>query len=92
VSSVHAAATRDLVKEGVTGFSIDPHDAGGAAATILKVLEMPEPLRNTMGRAGYEHVCTFDAASSAARMVRFMRSAMDSSEGSVLKEGQETSL
>lgn len=92
VSSVHAAATRDLVKEGVTGFSIDPHDAGGSAAKILKLLEMPEGERVIMGHAGYEHVLTFDAVSSAARMVRFMRRIMDSSEGSVLEEGQEANL
>lgn len=92
VSSVHAAATRDLVREGVTGFSIDPRDAGGSAATILKLLEMPQGDRIIMGRAGYEHVLTFDAVPSAARIVGFMRRIKDSSDQLPLVDGWETNL
>jgi glycosyltransferase involved in cell wall biosynthesis len=87
VSSVHAAATRDLVKEGVTGFSIDPHDAETSAATILKLLAMPQEERAIMGRAAYEHVLAFDAEPSAARMVTFMQRINNSSNELILEEG-----
>ncbi|NOS77002.1 MAG: glycosyltransferase family 4 protein [Nitrospira sp.] len=89
VSSVHAAATRDLVKEGVTGFSIDPHAADASAATIVKLLNLPHRDRISMGRAGYEHVRAFDAVPSAARIVGFMRSLTEQSDQLSLGEGWE---
>jgi len=92
VSSIHAAATRDLVREGVTGFSIDPHDTGASSATILKLLRLSQEDRHSMGRAGYEHVRAFDSVPSAARIVGFMRSIMGQSDQLPLGEGWEGNL
>lgn len=92
VSSVHAAATRDLVTEGVTGFSIDPHDAGASSSTILKLLRLSQEDRHSMGRAGYEHVRAFDAVPSAARIAGFMRSLTEQSDRFPLVEGREGNL
>ncbi|MHB8482651.1 MAG: glycosyltransferase, partial [Nitrospiria bacterium] len=39
VSSIHAAATQDLIEEGITGFKIDPKDTGSSTKIILKVLK-----------------------------------------------------
>lgn len=89
VSSVHAAATRDLIKEGVTGVSIDPHAAAASAETIVKLLDLPHRDLVGMGRAGYEHVRAFDAVPSAARIVEFMRSLMDRSDWLPMVEGRE---
>jgi glycosyltransferase involved in cell wall biosynthesis len=92
VSSVHAAATRDLVKEGVTGFSIEPHDAVASSATNLKLLRLSQEDRHSMGRAGYVHVRAFDAVPSAARIVGFMRSIMEQSDWFPMVEGREGNL
>lgn len=91
VSSIYAAATRDLIQEGVTGFSIDPRDVEGSAATILKMIEMPHRERLAMGRAAYQQVVRCDVKPSAMRMVRFMQRIMDSSGGSPSEEGWEAS-
>lgn len=92
VSSVHAAATKDLVEEGVTGFSINPQDVQASAATIVKLLQMPRGDRFAMSRAAYERVLTCDVEPSATRMVRFMKRIMDSPDGSVFEEGWEAPL
>lgn len=42
VSSIHAAATEDLIEDGKTGFAIDPLDISGSVRTILNVLALPE--------------------------------------------------
>jgi len=78
VSSVYAAATKDLVKEGVTGFPIDPKDADSSAAAILKVLKMEAAERAAMGRAAFAQVRRFDAKSSGELIVRFAESRLRS--------------
>ena len=56
VSSIYAAATTDLVEDGVTGFCIDPKDTESSAATILKVLSMSEEERAALTQAAYQRV------------------------------------
>jgi len=72
-SSIHAAATPDLVEEGVTGFGIDPRDATACAGKILDVLAMPGEQRKAIGRAAYERVRSSDTMPTADRMIRFLR-------------------
>ncbi len=73
VSSVHAAATRDLVEEGVTGYAIDPRDAEASAGTIVGLLALSGERRRAIGRAAYERVRSCDTKPTADRMVRFLR-------------------
>lgn len=73
-SSIHAAATGDLVVDGVTGFRIDPRDTEASAASVVEVLALSQEARDEMGRAAYARVrrWTFDA--TAETMVAFMES------------------
>jgi glycosyltransferase involved in cell wall biosynthesis len=74
VSSIHAAATQDLIDDGVTGFRIDPRDAERSARVILHVLETAPEERTAMGRAAYERVRRHTIDSAADEMVRFLTS------------------
>jgi glycosyltransferase involved in cell wall biosynthesis len=73
ISSIHAAATHELVEEGMTGFRIDPKAADSSAAAIQKVLEMKTEERAAMGRAAYAQVKQFDAKASGESIVRFAK-------------------
>jgi glycosyltransferase involved in cell wall biosynthesis len=77
VSSVHAAATRDLVDDGVTGFRIEPKDAEASAATILKVLNMTPGERSVVGRAAYERVKQTDISVSADSIVGYLEALLE---------------
>lgn len=72
VSSIHAAATGDLVQDGVTGFRIDPRNADASAITILSVLALTPEERAAAGRAAYARVKQSDIEPSAELMVRFL--------------------
>jgi glycosyltransferase involved in cell wall biosynthesis len=74
VASVRAAATRDLIDDGVTGFEFDPMDHDHAAVTILNALSLPADQRVAMGQAAYARVRHADIEPSADRMVRFLES------------------
>lgn len=74
VSSIHAAATQDLVDDGRTGFRIDPRDAERSARAILHVLEMTPAERAALGRAAYERVRCHDIETTAEQMVSFLKS------------------
>jgi glycosyltransferase involved in cell wall biosynthesis len=74
VSSVYAAATRDLVQEGVTGFRIDPRNENASATTILNVLAMTPAERTAMGRVAYARVKQCDIEPSADLIIRFIAS------------------
>jgi glycosyltransferase involved in cell wall biosynthesis len=82
LSSIHAAATHDLVEEGVTGFGIEPGNAPASAGKILEVLAMSDEQRNTIGRAAYERVRACDTVPTADRMVRFLRTVVYSERAS----------
>ena len=74
VSSIHAAATKDLVDDGVTGFRIDPKHAEESARVLLRVLAMTSSERAALGRAAYERVRCHDIDSTADHMVEFLKS------------------
>jgi glycosyltransferase involved in cell wall biosynthesis len=74
VSSIHAAATKDLVDDGVTGFRIDPRNAERSAETLLQVLAMTSSERTALGRAAYNRVRRHDIDSTADIMVEFLKS------------------
>jgi len=73
VSSIHAAATHDLVEEGVTGFRIDPSDVATTAGKILDVLALSDKQRQSIGQAAYIRVRSCDTEPTADRMIRFLR-------------------
>jgi glycosyltransferase involved in cell wall biosynthesis len=73
VSSVHAAATNDLVVDGITGFRIEPKDIDQSSEVILRVLDMTPTERATLGRAAYERVSCHDIDTTADNMVSFLR-------------------
>jgi glycosyltransferase involved in cell wall biosynthesis len=73
VSSIHAAATHDLVEEGVTGFKIDPSDVVATAGKILDVLALSDKQRHAIGQAAYVRVRSCDTEPTADRMIRFLR-------------------
>ena len=74
VSSVHAAATRDLVEDGVSGFRIDPHDTEASVSSLLKVLALEPEQRRALGQAAYRRVKEGDITTAAESMVTFMQS------------------
>jgi glycosyltransferase involved in cell wall biosynthesis len=74
VSSIHAAATKDLVDEGVTGFRIDPLNADQSTETVLQALAMTSSERAALGRAAYDRVRLHDIDTTADHMVDFLKS------------------
>jgi glycosyltransferase involved in cell wall biosynthesis len=74
VSSIYAAATRDLVEDGVTGFCIDPKDIESSTATILTVLNMSKEKSAALTQAAYQRVLQHDIEPTAESMVKFMQS------------------
>lgn len=81
VASVHAAATHDLVEEGMTGFRFDPRNLVSGAEAILKALALSDHQRVEMGRAAYRRVRSTDIGPSAEVMGRFLRSLLCQSPG-----------
>ncbi len=79
VSSVYAAATRDLIEDGVTGFRIDPKDTQPAADTIVNVLDSPPDQLAALRRAAYDRVSVSDIERSADRMVTYLSALAGSS-------------
>jgi glycosyltransferase involved in cell wall biosynthesis len=73
LSSIYAAATRDLVDEGTTGFTIEPGKTTETSRKLLDVLAMSDEQRHALGRAAYARVRTCDTGPTADRMVRFLR-------------------
>jgi glycosyltransferase involved in cell wall biosynthesis len=74
VSSIHAAATHELVEEGVTGYHIDPTKPDASAAVIIKALSANLEERLVMGRAAYSKVRQYDPRASAEAIVQFVGS------------------
>lgn len=74
VSSIHAAATKDLVDDGVTGFRIDPKHTEQSTQVLLRVLAMTSSERAALGRAAYDRVRCHDIDTTADHMVDFLKS------------------
>lgn len=72
VSSVYASATQDLVDDGVTGYRIDPTDAGASADTIFKLLSLSEDRRQALVNAASERIAKWDIEPVADAMVSFL--------------------
>ncbi len=72
VASCFAAATRDLIDEGVTGYRINPREPRSAAEKILKVLAMSSIERRDLGDRAYQQVRRHDARATADKMVSFL--------------------
>lgn len=73
LSSLHAAATRDLVCDGVNGWSYDPHDSVHGAERVLEFLGMSLSKRQAMGTAAFQIVRPTDAIPAADEMTRFLK-------------------
>jgi glycosyltransferase involved in cell wall biosynthesis len=74
LSSIHAAATRDLVRDGVNGWAYDPHDPDQGAALVLKFLGMSHSEQKAVGLAAYQSVRPTDVTPAADDMARFLES------------------
>lgn len=74
VSSIFAAATKDLVKEGINGYRIIPTMHEDSAKQILQVLSLPSDAHARMGLAAYQSVKQTDVKETADVMVRYLRS------------------
>ncbi len=81
VSSIHAAATHDLVEEGVTGFRIDPRQALASANTILRALALTPQERSSLTQAAWIRARECDIVPAADDIVRFLESLMTAGEG-----------
>ena len=71
-SSIFAAATEDLVEDGVNGVRIIPTLHGASAARILDLLELSEEERRAMGQAAYRAVRRTNVVESAAEIAGFL--------------------
>lgn len=72
ISSIHAAATEDLVDDGVTGFRMDPENTEAACKAILDALSLTPKRREEILDAAYERVCETDYHEAARDMASFM--------------------
>lgn len=72
-SSIYAAATYDLVIDGVTGFHIDPLDCKKSSETILYMLRMSSAEKEKIIQAANKCVKQFDIESSAENIILFVK-------------------
>jgi glycosyltransferase involved in cell wall biosynthesis len=79
VASIHAAATLDLVEDGVSGFRIDPRDVPASIAVVRRVLELSEAERTALGARAYMRVKQFDIVPTAEAMVGYLEGAASAS-------------
>ncbi len=73
VASTHAAATGDLVTDGVSGFTIDPRNLQAFAATLIHALRMPERARLAMTVAASSQLAPDDSVAAADAIVSYAR-------------------
>lgn len=71
-SSVHAAATGDLVVEGDTGVRIDPRNPESSARVISGLLELPPWRKALMGEAASRLLSCYTCDATATAIVRFI--------------------
>jgi glycosyltransferase involved in cell wall biosynthesis len=77
VSSVHAAATRDLVEDGVTGFAIEPRDTVAFCAAIERALGMSALAQERMIAKARSVVMPHTFEASAASIIAALQSARE---------------
>ncbi|MBS0375195.1 MAG: glycosyltransferase [Proteobacteria bacterium] len=73
VASVHAAATHDLVDDGVTGYRVHPEDPAAIAATLDRALALDPADRARMIAAAAAAVERLDVDRSANATIGFLR-------------------
>jgi glycosyltransferase involved in cell wall biosynthesis len=73
VASVHAAATHDLVEDGVTGFRVRPEDPADLAAVLGRALLLDPLRRGRLIAAAATAVERLDVERSADETIRFLR-------------------
>jgi glycosyltransferase involved in cell wall biosynthesis len=73
VASTHAAATGDLVTDGVSGFTINPRDHQTFAATLIHALRMPEHAKQEMSAAASSRLAADDSVAAAEAIVSYAR-------------------
>lgn len=73
VSSIHAAATHDLVEHGKSGFHFDPADSQTGSRVLLDALDMPPLRKAEMTMAAYNQVKHSDCPSAARTIVKFLK-------------------
>jgi len=76
-SSIHAAATRDLIDHGVTGWRIDPREAAASAAALHEILQLGGAQREGLIARAYAKVKQSDTPATAGAMVAFMTSMLE---------------
>jgi glycosyltransferase involved in cell wall biosynthesis len=72
VASVHAAATHDLIDDGVTGFRIQPEQPAQSAAVLRHALGLEPAARDRIVAAAARAVERLDAERSAEETIRFL--------------------
>lgn len=80
IASPYAGATEDVVRDGISGFVVDPLDTGALAATIARLASAPE-LRDEMGRAAYTATRGRTPAATAAGYLKAVEAATAASTG-----------
>ena len=72
VSSVHAAATLDLVSDNVSGFRVEPRDVDSTVSAISKAIELDSARRDEIKDAAYAAVERTDYSFAAQEMAAFL--------------------
>jgi len=72
VSSVHACATGDLVRDGQNGFVFDPLKITEATEIILNILSLDEMVSKKIGAEAYKSVVQYNYKDTALQMVEFI--------------------
>jgi len=76
-SSIHAAATRDLIIDGLTGFQIDPSDTTHASRITLEILNLSQESKNALTTQAFQQIHSIDIRPSAKHMVKFLSLLID---------------
>ncbi len=67
VAATDVGDTREIVREGKNGFLVPPKDPESLAEAMMKLLDMPEKSRLTMGRASRKHAMSTYSIESVAK-------------------------
>lgn len=74
VSSIHAAATIDLVEDGVTGFRIDPSNVNHASMVVIQALNLSSDQKRRLVADAFQRIRSVDVRPSAEAMIKFLSS------------------
>ena len=77
IVATNVDGAREAIVHDDSGFLHEPHDIGGMADSVLKLLQSPE-LRQTMGTRGKSRVMEFDISTSVANLETAYRDCLNS--------------